>query len=1040
MSEPAPNWSPASSQHGDNDFISVRADVPAGLFAVVQLLRDFAVDVPTECALERLLPYLRHALASAASTDRAVANLTRLIRTAPDPGRLICALSEAPHVLDTLVTLFAGSQFLSEILLRDLHYLPWLAQRSGVAQDKSPAQYGREARAASLPRLSESSSELALSHALEALRHYQHQELLHIGVCDLTGLLDLPSVTAQLSHLADSVIAVCLETLATSKRLPLQGLAVLAMGKLGGEELNYSSDVDLLFLAERDATTYQRLCERLIGALTEPTGEGFLYRVDMRLRPWGRVGPLISTVDGHLAYIGRHARLWEKQALLKARVVAGDHQVGDAFLAHLAPLLFGTDPDLVRADVHAMKQQTEAQLRRLGRDWGEVKLGEGSIRDVEFVVQYLQLIHGGQHAGLRTGNTLVALRRLAESGFLPPDEYRVLEDGYTFLRTVEHYLQILDYRQTYSLPKSDGDLRYLAQRLGFQGPDATARFVTQYQQHCAAVRAIYWRHLADHAAAATPRVPSGVGAMSKILSNGRSTYPETAVTAIPSQSGPDSGPDRVPDQGSPEAAQGEAARAPVPGGPPASMVARHLARLVPSYAATFSRDEIREHAAMAARLGDNNPVEVEATDLGAGYWRVTVVGYDYLGELSLICGLLFGNGFSIMDGHIYTYEPRTDDDLRQTAPPDDVRASRNSQQDARRKIVDVLTVRRPEGVQSRPEKASEASTDSDDETAMRDLWLRYASDLSALVSLLEARQQREAQGELAKRVASALHLLSDVTPVLHPIDIEIDNDTSDRYTILRIDTPDTTGFLYEFTNALALNSVHIAQVTVASRGNRVHDILYVTNTRVEKITLPERQRELRAATVLVKHFTHLLPRSPNPESALRHFHEYIGELFNRPSWPDELASLERPEVLDALARLLGVSDFLWDDFLRMQYANLFPVVQDVSALAGTKTRAQLAAELGAALRAAPDPATRRDQLNAFKDREMFRIDMRHILGYIGEIGQFSAELTDLVEVVIGSWKPSTARHWPETAASHAWPCVPWANVAGKSWGSRPISS
>jgi glutamate-ammonia-ligase adenylyltransferase len=286
-----------------------------------------------------------------------------------------------------------------------------------------------------------------------------------------------------------------------------------------------------------------------------------------------------------------------------------------------------------------------------------------------------------------------------------------------------------------------------------------------------------------------------------------------------------------------------------------------------------------------------------------------------------------------------------------------------------------------------------------------DLWLRYADDLAALLRLLQARQQREAQGELAKRVAVALREMPGATPTLHPIDIEIDNDASDRYTILRIHTPDTVGFLYEFTNALALNGVYIAQVSVASIGNRVHDVLYVTDARGRKITAPEKQRELRAATVLVKHFTHLLPHSPNPESALLHFHEHLGQLFQNPAWPDELASLERPEVLQALARLLGVSDFLWDDFLRMQHANLFPVVHDVDALAKAKTRAQLASELASTLRAAPDAAARRDQLNAFKDREMFRIDMRHILGHITEFGQFSAELTDLAEIVVeAAWR------------------------------------
>ena len=156
----------------------------------------------------------------------------------------------------------------------------------------------------------------------------------------------------------------------------------------------------------------------------------------------------------------------------------------------------------------------------------------------------------------------------------------------------------------------------------------------------------------------------------------------------------------------------------------------------------------------------------------------------------------------------------------------------------------------------------------------------------------------------------------------------------------------------------------------------------------QKITQPERQRELRAATVLIKHFTHLLPLSPNPESALLHFREFIGELFKRPNWPDELASLERPEVLQALARLLGVSDFLWDDFLRMQYANLYPVVTGCGC-AGELPRPARSCRRNwrrSWQRCMPDRSRHRMMrpggmgLNAFKDREMFRIDMRHILG------------------------------------------------------------
>ena len=241
--------------------------------------------------------------------------------------------------------------------------------------------------------------------------------------------------------------------------------------------------------------------------------------------------------------------------------------------------------------------------------------------------------------------------------------------------------------------------------------------------------------------------------------------------------------------------------------------------------------------------------------------------------------------------------------------------------------------------------------------------------------------------------------MSGEVSTLYPIDIEIDNDTSALYTVLKIGTTDTVGFLYEFSNALALSHINIARMFVQSIGKRVNDTIYVTDNEGQKIILPEKQRELRAATVLIKHFTHLLPQAPNPETALLHFREFLGQLFERPNWPDELVKLEQPEVLDALARLLGMSDFLWDDFLRMQYSNLFPVVRDVDALATVKDRQQLQAELDAEINQANEW---RAGLNAFKDREMFRIDMRHILGYTPEFWDFAYGLTDLAEVVLAA--------------------------------------
>jgi len=902
---------------GRLDDDEIRASLSAVGFAdwrvAHRCLLRLASDAQMQAALVALLPHFLTMLSDTANPDRVLVNLERFAHSAAGPLATFAYLADNPRAAEVLITLFAGSQFLTEILLRHPEYFERLMAHERLAQRKSVKALCAEARAAA------SGADGRFDRQMDALRRFQRWELLRIGVCDLLGLLDLPAVMGQLSNLADCLVRACLDLASIHSATPTEGFAVIALGKLGGRELNYSSDIDLLFVARSNAHAYRRLGERLIDALARVTAEGFLYRVDMRLRPWGQVGVLVSSLDGYVAYLDEHARLWEKQALLKARAVAGDEGVGGEFLRRTEPLVFNSAVEAVRTDVHRMRLRTEAFLRGQGRDWGEVKLGEGSIRDVEFVVQYLQLAHGAERPEIRTQNTLDALRRLAAGGLLSSDDHRVLADGYVFLRTVEHHLQLMHYQQTHTLPDDLEALTHLARRLGFGGEEAGSQFLTRYEQHRAAIRAVYLRYLG---------------------SRHMETQTETRAS------------------------------------PPAPDVRHHLARMAPSYAEAFSTEEIERHAELAERLDEEHLVEIDAVPLEDGCWQVTVIGYDYPGELSLICGLLFAYGFSIQGGDVFTYEPE---------------AAGATRGEARRKIVDVFTVRPVHGEVA-------------DET-----WARYADDLADLLRLMHSGRRREARGELARRVATALHEAPDAAAPLYPVDIEIDNAASDRYTVLHIDAPDTVGFLYELTNALAYSRIYIARVVVASVGDRVRDTLYVTDANGDKITDPDRQRELRAATVLTKHFTHLLPRSPDPESALLHFRAFVGRLFERPNWPDELASLERPEVLDALARLLGVSNFLWDDFLRMQYANLFPVVRDVDALETAKSREQLQSELEDALRPVhdgpqppSDDAPWRQTLNAFKDREMFRIDMRHILGHTEEFWDFSAELTDLAEVVVNA--------------------------------------
>ena len=874
-------------------------------------LREMAPDDASRAALAECLPLLLVALSDAATPDGSLVNFERYVQSVPDRTALFRYLATNPRAVEILIKLFVGSQFLTEILLRNPNYLEQLTKHKRLAEFKPRAQFLGEALDAAAPFP-------PLAAKFDALRRFQRWELLRIGACDSFGLMDLKSVTLQLSLLADSLVQCGLALISREMRVDPAGFAVLAFGKLGGQELNYSSDIDLVFLSDDEPTRYWPLGQRLIKALTEATGEGFLYRVDMRLRPWGRSGSLVNSVDAHLGYLKQHGKLWEKQALVKARVIAGNAEIGERFLTRAEPLIYDVPVDQVRRNIREMKGRIEAGLDRQGRTWGEVKSGEGSIRDIEFVTQYLQLSNGATHPEVRSINTLDGLVRLADFGFLQADEYRQLTSGYGFLRTIEHALQLMHHKQTHSIPADEREIAWFARRLDFQNADHLLR---HYRQHCEAIRAIYLKYIGGN----------GEG---QPIANG----------------------DPTPDQS-----------------------AAHLARMGPSYSETFSEEEIATHAALIGRLSDENIVEIEARPRASGKWTMTVAGYDHTGELSIMCGLLFVYGFDIAGGNVFTAE--------HVAPR---HSAGGEKRGLARYFVNVFVVKPPL------------------ELVLPETWARYKKDLAALLRLVEEGFQREAQGMLAKRVAGALREVVEPPTSLSPVEIDIDNDASETATVLHIRSEDTIGFLYELTNALALAGIDVGRVIISSVGTRVFDTLYVTDTAGAKLTDPERQRELRAAVVLIKHFTHLLPRSPNPQAALLRFRDFLEQLFQQPNWLDDLAALERSEVLTALARLLGVSDFLWDDFLRLQYANLFPVVKDVDALARRKTRADLERELRFELTtvAGSDSGQiqneRRARLNAFKDREMFRTDMRHILGQIPRFGEFSEELADVAEVAVAA--------------------------------------
>ncbi len=323
---------------------------------------------------------------------------------------------------------------------------------------------------------------------MAGLRRFRQRAMLRVAARDLDGS-PLEEVVAEISAIADACLA---EALAL---IDDPGLAIIGLGKLGGSELNYASDVDLLFLHGGAGPDAQEAAERAVAALTallaEPTSEGLALRVDVALRPGGRAGALSRSLEATLAYYDRGSATWERQAMIKARPVAGDARLGSAFLDGVEPYVY--PPELAPAaieDVRRTKVRLEEYIRQRGKELIEVKRGRGGIRDVEFAVQLLQIVHGRRDARLRTPNTLAALRALALEGYVADADADALAGAYRFLRRVEHRLQIVRDLQTHDLPPGRLARTTLARSLDLADADALA---AEYERTTGLVRSIHER-------------------------------------------------------------------------------------------------------------------------------------------------------------------------------------------------------------------------------------------------------------------------------------------------------------------------------------------------------------------------------------------------------------------------------------------------------------------------------------------------------------------------------------------------------------------
>jgi len=437
--------------------------------------------------------------------DMALGNWERFLRALDDPIEHYRVLLSQPRRLGILVGIFSRSQFLADALIRDPEFFDAVTQPADLERCRKRADLERDLRARA--KLCADGDAWQRS-----LRVFRRREMLRVAVRDMCLEEPIEEIVRDLSVLAEALVHVAVQEawhhLGDEGRVPPGGdelpdrLCVLAFGKLGGQELNYSSDIDILCVydgrgaAVSPARAAGKVIERLLYDLSAVTDEGYAYRVDLRLRPWGDVGEIASSIESVERYYRDEARLWEIQALLKLRPIAGNQQLGYDVVERLRSLLLEPrDMVTVSRSIEALRREAIAKSERYPLASGiDVKNGRGGIRDVEFLVQGLQLVHAARFPELLTGQTLAALASLGKVGVIHEEAANGLREDYIFLRRVEHYLQILHDRQTHVLPRDERQLETLARRM--LGSGATAGvFLEELESRLRRVRRNYQKHL-----------------------------------------------------------------------------------------------------------------------------------------------------------------------------------------------------------------------------------------------------------------------------------------------------------------------------------------------------------------------------------------------------------------------------------------------------------------------------------------------------------------------------------------------------------------
>nr|MCW2729083.1 bifunctional glutamine-synthetase adenylyltransferase/deadenyltransferase [Aeromicrobium sp.] len=422
-------------------------------------------------------------IASVASPDTALSSLVGIAERV-GAAELLGMLGADDELRQRLLVVLGTSEALGDFLVRHPE-----AVRDLGADELSRTPIGLDTRRRQMEEAT----------TADDLRIAYYRKLLHIAARDLTALTTFEESSAELSDLAVATLGAALKiACAAENASDLCKLTIMAMGKTGGHELNYLSDVDVIFVYEaapeaddhKAATAATRLASAVMKLCREHTGEGTIWEVDADLRPEGKDGPLVRSLPSHIAYYEKWASTWEFQALLKARYAAGDEELGQAYLDALSPMVWlASTRESFVSGVRAMRRRVIENIPAAHRE-RQLKLGAGGLRDVEFAVQLLQLVHGRADETLRSPTTLSALRALIDGGYVGRRDGAAMEEAYEFLRTLEHRIQLYRLRRSHIVPDDPEDLRRLGRSMGFRQNPAE-NLTKEWQAHRRIVRRLH---------------------------------------------------------------------------------------------------------------------------------------------------------------------------------------------------------------------------------------------------------------------------------------------------------------------------------------------------------------------------------------------------------------------------------------------------------------------------------------------------------------------------------------------------------------------